>query len=1216
LVRQVDCQAGEKHTAGLEFDTASNAVKVFWDGKVIADWENPAKEWAGVAPQYKNELEKLAAPRAVSENDAFFIHCMKTGISISGFSLSGRKCSELKIGQPHKSIGPYVSDTEFKRLAPAAPVKVGPLKNDMKGIPEIAAETALCGKYVLYCSNPVSLYFKITAPGFYTVKTEMSALKNLPQILSVGLNGTAISNELYRGLTPGMACAIIKDYVPLELSPGVYRLDLALSPELIDKCAPDLKETASRIVIDSVKIQSGLVKPEYVISAKNPQPAAAMKEPAENSELFGKDLRFILKGIVPGKYNLELGFYDVIADRPGQRLMDVFVGGRKIFGNLDVVKEAGDQKFLVKSIPVEASGGDLVIDLTGINFQAFINSIELKDGNKTIISHKPGWTPNISAPRRMRPEIPQNAVAANSIFPGINADPAKVPAPKINYFEGHNLIANPSFTFKENDGKPMWWRSVAELTDKINPDLFGGLLAGKGSYAVDGTNSFSPPSSLKIWNTDSKFALTCNFIYTNPNKRQKFSARVKTQNAKKSFLEIYWLSIDSYRYHMGSAALRVIETTRSAELSGDQPWTLLEAVAVPPPGTNMVAMMIRADSGPDGAVWVDDAAFDGYGAEPLEISYSHLGFEPSGWKSAVIRSVANKPVKIRLCRADGQIIIDKIDTELKKMHFPDRYYCEFDFSAISTPENYYLSALQEGIEVKTPVFAVKSGIYRDLTSLLLEGMRVKHFNDDTPGFHEPGWLGDFMVQKTLDRFNYPRKLSAKRYNLLKGHHDAGDRMKGYHWFPNIMFGPLNALALVKPEIKKYSANDALAELKEAADGLVNAQTEDGAFFSQIHRVYPYDNIPGFERPSYILGVIGMPQAAGALAMTAFYGGGDDPAFRKRCLDAAKRNYDFTVEGWELYGGKEAKDPVNILRYSPKIIWAALYLWKTTGDDVYKKNMDAALDALLPVLRDKAYCRSDFAKHIVTNFETCALLDFIWAPLWVVKEDPGHPKRREIEETFKIFAGEVERLSAMNPWKSAVLSPADVAEPPEYYDSTSGHMVWLALAYCLALGSDVFDDHSWAMLAERQFQWRLGRNAHDFCEVTGVGGRSIERGDFMIYDPEYFTRYLKSDRKTYSYPGMTGVGGLGRVADGSLYYNQEKRCLFGYIWGYPRGYLWRYILSSGSPLSAEYNESFLVVSGSFLSTASALSAAYDRHAIRVPDSRTAATDNRPFKQPSK
>ena len=74
----------------------------------------------------------------------------------------------------------------------------------------------------------------------------------------------------------------------------------------------------------------------------------------------------------------------------------------------------------------------------------------------------------------------------------------------------------------------------------------------------------------------------------------------------------------------------------------------------------------------------------------------------------------------------------------------------------------------------------------------------------------------------------------------------------------------------------------------------------------------------------------------------------DPAFAKKCLDAAKKSYAFLVahpnaqpanhRGFST-GGYDSNDADDRL-------WAAAEMWETTGEEVYLKDFEARVEKLM------------------------------------------------------------------------------------------------------------------------------------------------------------------------------------------------------------------------------------------------------------------------------
>jgi len=88
------------------------------------------------------------------------------------------------------------------------------------------------------------------------------------------------------------------------------------------------------------------------------------------SERYGKDFSYALP-VLPGEYQVRLGFAETYVKKEGERLFDVFANGKKALANFDILKEAkGFDRALDQTIPHVHPQGDEMIHLR------FVSSVQ------------------------------------------------------------------------------------------------------------------------------------------------------------------------------------------------------------------------------------------------------------------------------------------------------------------------------------------------------------------------------------------------------------------------------------------------------------------------------------------------------------------------------------------------------------------------------------------------------------------------------------------------------------------------------------------------------------------------------------------------------------------------------------------------------------------------------------------------------------------------
>jgi len=94
------------------------------------------------------------------------------------------------------------------------------------------------------------------------------------------------------------------------------------------------------------------------VSALNAAPAGVYQ-----SELYGSDYSFSFPVPKAGRYNVRLHFAEIFGAKLGERIENVDINGTRVLSNLDIEKEAGDNKALVKdfaNIAPDAQGNIVI----------------------------------------------------------------------------------------------------------------------------------------------------------------------------------------------------------------------------------------------------------------------------------------------------------------------------------------------------------------------------------------------------------------------------------------------------------------------------------------------------------------------------------------------------------------------------------------------------------------------------------------------------------------------------------------------------------------------------------------------------------------------------------------------------------------------------------------------------------------------------------------
>ncbi len=88
----------------------------------------------------------------------------------------------------------------------------------------------------------------------------------------------------------------------------------------------------------------------------------AAPEKVYQSELYGSDYSFAFPVPQDGRYNIRLHFAEIFEAQVGERIENVDINGKRVLNNLDIAREAGQNKALVKEFNnVAAQDGKIII---------------------------------------------------------------------------------------------------------------------------------------------------------------------------------------------------------------------------------------------------------------------------------------------------------------------------------------------------------------------------------------------------------------------------------------------------------------------------------------------------------------------------------------------------------------------------------------------------------------------------------------------------------------------------------------------------------------------------------------------------------------------------------------------------------------------------------------------------------------------------------------
>ena len=1188
-LREVEFPAESWHRFELVFE--EEALRVVWDGEDLLSLTSPAREWAGkiaASGKYPGgnpyKLPSSFRTRALQGTDQHLVfQAFNTGLALDDVSIEGRDAGAAT--DFHPPDAPRIRrffrpEWQLDRLAPLEPVdmdwqrppdvmKIGsalPVVDEWeikektelgsriardrsdKSAPvlyRIGAENETAFPAVLQnlrgWPQAVRIFFNLASAGTYTLKLSLPRLGWGPNVLQVSVDGKPVSREVYRGGCNNWGNTVRYDYVPLDLPAGPHSVELRFSGALIQAVSAHVKRMG--IGLGQVALVPGEHHATYERTVGR-QPnryhrPMAYSDPPTVGDITGKELRFRISSLPQDDaLALVLGFYEVDVRQPGERLLDIYVNGRLVAEDLDAVKAFGVADYTERTFEAFAPDGILRIRLVGTKHHAFLNWLEVrnKDDANVLYRENCGWHPFISDDAR--PHVYEPAVSE----PLPEGPLARAPAA----YDGHNLIPNPHLALgDEKRDAPRWWyaarefpsdrrRGVAPLLRQQN------VLQGKGTHTWDGQIGHEDKGSLRIGRTAAEFGVIAAIpIVRNYEHRQEFTFFARGADAAGTLRpEIYWLAYedsDTCTRRGGAKTVRILDHISGREKSGSFGWTRLSLSAVPPRGTVFAVLAVRVDENRAGSFWIDDADFDGQGADPLRITFSRLGFRPRSQKVFLISCRKKGAVHWTLLTGNGDVHRSGKARFRGRREAARRYDYGVDLSGLAKEGRYVLKARQGTESAKPAAFRIDRTVYRRLGGGILDALRRKRMNADVPDTHEPEALEDSFSIPTLKhpRFNVvERILLPGRRDTIGGYYDAGDAMKHVEFWPGVLLATRQARTFLLPT-PPNTATSAQSELLWLAHAFHKFQNSDGTFYSasKPNVVTMTDNVPFYRTDRVILGARHFAQAAGAAALTAWELREDYPELSRTYIGVAEKSYRLHRDLRRRYVEEPSERSVTL--NASKELFAEMFLYPLTGRKVYHERGQRHLRVLADGVREGLYRGA--VEMSQSNWKHGGInQDFIFVLTEYLRQNSDTPLRPQVERALRAFAEDVRELAAGTTWGQArVASPEPGRAPGRYPRHPRRVGYWLGLAHSLGLVANALQDIRIARLAEAQLQWCLGKNMADLSVVHGVGDAWVAGGDWFFKQAEFYDTWLAGDKEMMTYDGFVPTLSFRDIGDGTV-----------------------------------------------------------------------------------
>ena len=524
-----------------------------------------------------------------------------------------------------------------------------------------------------------------------------------------------------------------------------------------------------------------------------------------------------------------------------------------------------------------------------------------------------------------------------------------------------------------------------------------------------------------------------------------------------------------------------------------------------------------------------DSSHDYVHEEPFvrsEILVNQVGYIPGMKKTAVLLSDSDKPVSFGVYRNNGSSSADSKD-QYERVYDGQSTVFGFDpdsgdnihildFSAVDDTGEYVISA-ESGAQSR--VF--KIGISSDYSSMLYDSLNYFYQNRsaiDIQSQYITSGDASSLARRAGHTSDNASVLNVWGYsgtsgsvNVTGGWYDAGDHGKyvvngGISvWILQNMYETALATGMESafgdgtmliPE-NSNSYPDLLDEARWEMEWMLKMQISDGSYDGMVYHKVTDEKWTGLAvapaddpqpRVLYPPTTAATLNLAACAAQSARLWSGIDDSFAKDCLDAAKRAYDAAKSHPDMYapmedtpgGGAYGDDNVD-----DEFYWAACELYITTGDAKYLDDAKSS-SYYLKVLTDLSGGESvnTFGSFDWGHTATLGTLSLVSSQNQLSAKDLDAAVDA-LDKAASVFTDMESRQGYGLPYAASTLSSTD---------SSSGYL-WgsnsfvmdnaMVLAYAyLKTGKEEYLNGAISAM-----DYILGRNANDYCYVTGYGSHS-------------------------------------------------------------------------------------------------------------------------------
>lgn len=348
---------------------------------------------------------------------------------------------------------------------------------------------------------------------------------------------------------------------------------------------------------------------------------------------------------------------------------------------------------------------------------------------------------------------------------------------------------------------------------------------------------------------------------------------------------------------------------------------------------------------------VDDSNVDYSATQAYEIpiNINQLGYKTDSKKIAVIRGEAGTTASVVNADTKEKVYTGNVGAAITNTSANETNY-QFDFSSVTTPGKYYIEC--DGITDPSYTFTIGDNPYGNLLDDSVRMLYLQRCGTEV--------VDEKFGHKACHTSTATIYGTNETIDVSGGWHDAGD-------YGRYIVAAAKAVADVlyayQADPTAYSDNigipesgngtpDVLDEVRYELEWMLKMQASDGGVYHKVS----CDTFPGYIMPEKeTKPLIVMPKSttatadfAASMAMAYEFYKDIDAAFANKCLEAAKKAYEWAKANPSVtytnpadvvtgeYGDRNPKD---------ELYWAAAQMYRATGESSYLPDAEAVADKL-------------------------------------------------------------------------------------------------------------------------------------------------------------------------------------------------------------------------------------------------------------------------------